>query len=205
MRPTFAPLLPLILLAGCVAATPAPAPAGPAPASCRADLATSRQHCGACGHACEEGEVCLEGGCHEDPQRAVQIAMASGYACALRADGAVWCWGAVPWRPSSPEPRLEPELGGATQVAVLASNACVLLGSGSSVCLGASASAGGKDRQNLPFQGGASVISANGENVLCDCSARGRCRAGATGNLEARTCSRSTLPPSSAPPAPLSR
>lgn len=54
---------------------------------CEAELAVSKEHCGACGTACVT--ECLNGACN-DP---VEVSAGASYTCAIRASGSVWCWG----------------------------------------------------------------------------------------------------------------
>lgn len=58
---------------------------------CEANLRTSAQHCGACGHAC--ATECIAGTCN-DP---IEVSAGPSYTCAIRASGSLWCWGADTW------------------------------------------------------------------------------------------------------------
>lgn len=56
------------------------------------DMFTSEDHCGACGQACGEGELCLAGIC----DRRLQGAAGTYTVCARREAG-LWCWGDNSW------------------------------------------------------------------------------------------------------------
>jgi alpha-tubulin suppressor-like RCC1 family protein len=58
---------------------------------CETVLATSRLHCGACGHAC--ASQCVDGACDD----AIEVSAGPAYTCAIRASGSVWCWGDNSW------------------------------------------------------------------------------------------------------------
>ncbi len=57
---------------------------------CETDLRTSRAHCGGCGSFCPLGGVCLQGLCVDG---LVDVSAGRDFACAVAADGGVWCWG----------------------------------------------------------------------------------------------------------------
>lgn len=54
------------------------------------DVQTDLSHCGRCDRACPERWSCRDSDCHDD---VVSVSVASNHACALRASGAVYCWG----------------------------------------------------------------------------------------------------------------
>ncbi len=58
---------------------------------CEIDLTTDHDRCGTCAHTCATGETCADGLC--DSERIVDVSSGSEHSCAVRTNGAVWCWG----------------------------------------------------------------------------------------------------------------
>jgi alpha-tubulin suppressor-like RCC1 family protein len=54
------------------------------------DLTSDPTHCGTCGKVCSVGATCQASHCSTDVR---QLAAGGDFACALRWDGNVWCWG----------------------------------------------------------------------------------------------------------------
>ncbi len=59
---------------------------------CEIEVRSDSGHCSSCGSPCPSGMLCAGGSCWE-PAAVSQIAVGSWHTCALRASGAVLCWG----------------------------------------------------------------------------------------------------------------
>lgn len=103
--------------------------------------ATDVAHCGACGRACGDGMVCVEGRCD---RRFSSLSASFQHTCGVEVGGAVWCWGANESAQvgdgdeavAAPTPR---RVAGVTATRVFAgyAHSCASAVDGSLVCWGA--------------------------------------------------------------------
>jgi alpha-tubulin suppressor-like RCC1 family protein len=88
---------------------------GVAANGCETDTATSRSHCGSCGHACEIDERCDAGACRLAGRR---IAKGGGRTCVIRPSGKLACWGNVLFGSEPARPALVEGIDDARSVAL---------------------------------------------------------------------------------------